>query len=77
MFTTTHVYILCTLICAGVVCLYVLILRMCYGLMLVCVVGGIHFVLCMAFSLCYVQLAGMNLVAWLRACLASLGRVGL
>ena len=41
---------------------------------LVCAMYGIDVVLCAGFNMCYVQFAAANLVALLRACLASLGR---
>ena len=41
-------------------------------LLLVCVLCRLSSVLCAGFSLCYVQFAVTNLVASLRACLASL-----
>ena len=49
---------------------------MCYLWALVCLMWGIQFVLCAVVSLCHVQFAVTNLIASLRACLASLGEQG-
>ena len=45
---------------------------LCYVRDLVRVTCSLYYVLCALFSLCYVQFAVTNLVASLRACLASL-----
>ena len=73
MCTSTHLYMSCVLYVSKA---YALIFIMSYVQVLVCVMCCVWSALCAAFSVCCAQLAATNLVASLRACVASLGGKG-